>query len=39
MTTFRLSLRAEYNTQIMYDAIMIAGMHTLAILDALRKSR
>jgi len=38
-TTFRLSLRAEYSTQIMYDAIMIAGMHTPAILDALRKSR
>jgi len=38
-TTFRLSLRAEYSTQIMYDAIMIAGMHTPAILDELRKSR
>lgn len=37
--TFRLSLRAEYSTQIMYDAIMIAGTHTPAMVDTPRKSR
>lgn len=37
--TFRLSLRAEYSTQIMYDAIMIAGTHIPATVDPPRRSR